>query len=82
MESPTATSLNNDAKTFALISDISWGAAVVGIGVGAVLFLTSNGGSSPQSPSASSPAQTSKNTFQITPFVTHEGGGAALSLRF
>ena len=72
--SPVANSVNNDAKTAALISDVGFGVGLVGLGIGAVLFLTAPSGGAP-SPSA---APAAKNTFRVTPFVTRDGGGAAI----
>ena len=68
--------MNNDAKTAAVISDVGFGVGIVGLGVGAFLFLTAPNGGTP-SPSAT-PAAAAKNTFRVMPFVTREGGGAAV----
>jgi hypothetical protein len=69
-----ANSVNNDAKSAALISDVGFGVAVVGLGVGAALFLMSPSGGNP----STTPTQAAKNTFRVTPFVTRDGGGAAI----
>ena len=77
----SSVSAMSDAKSAALISDIGFGVGVVALGVGAYLFLTSNGGAPAQNaPAAPSPA--SKNRFFVTPFVAREGGGAAVLATF
>ncbi len=70
----TATSINSDAKTAALISDIGLGIGVAGVAVGAILVFASGSGPSP----AAAPAPPAQNPFRVTPFVTRDGGGAAV----